>query len=143
MNVLSIIGLALLCLLSPADSLQTNGKQIPTYPRQKQIMDVSKITNATVKQALQAWQGGDRETFLAYFTAKPTMTDDGSPRDFNDFVTHACGTEKYLSIDKVDNNGKDIYGRFQAGNWGTFNVFFKFHQNADGKFDRLDIGQAK
>ncbi|MNK11793.1 hypothetical protein D3C87_298410 [compost metagenome] len=36
-----------------------------------------------------------------------------------------------------------IKGNFKAGNWGTFPVFFNFHQNADGKFDRLDIGQAK
>lgn len=106
-------------------------------------MDYSTITNPTVKAALQAWQNGDSKTFLSFFTLDPKMTDDGHPRDFSDFVKHACGHEKYLSIDKVDNAGKDIYGRFHAGNWGTFNVFFKFHQNADGKFDRLDIGQAK
>ena len=53
------------------------------------------------------------------------------------------GEEKFLSIDKVENDGKDIYGNFKAGSWGTFKVFFKFHINEDGKFYQLDIGQAK
>ncbi len=42
----------------------------------------------------------------------------------------------------VEDEGKTVYGNFKAGQWGTFRVFFKFHQNADGKFEKLDIGQA-
>lgn len=79
-------------------------------------MDYSKITNTTVKSAIEAWQNGDSKTFLSYFTSNPQMTDDGNPRDFSDFVKSACGKEKYLTIDKVDNDGKSIYGNFHAGN---------------------------
>ncbi|MCT3897582.1 hypothetical protein HZQ13_05670 [Elizabethkingia anophelis] len=106
-------------------------------------MDTSKLTNEIVKQAFEAWQSGDSKTFLSFFTAEATMTDDGSPRNFQGFVKEACGIEIFLTIDTVGNDGKDIKGNFKAGHWGTFPVFFKFHQNADGKFDRLDIGQAK
>jgi len=105
-------------------------------------MDLSKITNTTVNAAMTAWQNGDSKMFLSHFTANPTMTDDGNPRDFQGFVKQACGEEKFLTIDSVENDGKGITGNFKAGKWGTFKVFFKFHQNADGKFDRLDIGQA-
>lgn len=106
-----------------------------------QTMDLSKITNPTVKEAMEALQNGDK-IWYSFFTENPVMTDDGNKIDFKNFFSKALGTEKFLTIDKVENDGKDIYGNFKAGNWGTFRVFFKFHQNADGKFDRLDIGQA-
>ncbi|GAA4161034.1 hypothetical protein GCM10022217_26050 [Chryseobacterium ginsenosidimutans] len=105
-------------------------------------MDTSKLTNEIVKKAFDAWQSGDSKTFLSFFIADTTMTDDGNPRNFQDFVKEACGKEVFLTIDTVGNEGKDIKGNFKAGNWGTFPVFFKFHQNADGKFEKLDIGKA-
>lgn len=119
----------------------SENKNITTKKTQDK-MDLSKITNPTVNAAMTAWQNGDSKTFLSYFTASPTMTDDGSPRSFQSFVKDACGEEKFLTIDSVENEGKDITGNFKAGKWGTFKVFFRFHLNADGKFDRLDIGQA-
>ncbi|MDP9962278.1 hypothetical protein [Chryseobacterium lathyri] len=78
----------------------------------------------------------------SYFTADATMTDDGNLRNFQSFVKEACGKEVFLTIDTVTNGGKDLKGNFKAGQWGTFPVFFHFHENPDGKFDRLDIGQA-
>jgi len=117
--------------------------QKTTTIKKVQKMDTSKLTNETVKNAFEAWQAGDSKTFLSYFTADATMTDDGNPRNFQGFVKEACGKEIFLTIDTVGNDGKDVKGNFKAGQWGTFPVFFKFHQNADGKFDRLDIGQFK
>lgn len=105
-------------------------------------MDVIKITNEKVKQAIQALQSVDK-SWYTFFTENPAMTDDGNDVDFKSFFAKALGNEKFLSIDKVENDGKDVYGNFKAGQWGTFKVFFKFHQNEEGKFDRLDIGQAK
>ncbi|RZS75464.1 hypothetical protein EV199_1330 [Pseudobacter ginsenosidimutans] len=105
-------------------------------------MDLSKITNEKVKQAIEALQSGDKGWYL-FFTESPVMTDDGNTVDFKSFFAKALGNEKFLTIDKVENEGKDVYGNFKAGQWGTFKVFFKFHQNAEGKFNRLDIGQAK
>ncbi len=105
-------------------------------------MDLSKISDEAVKQAISALQKGDKVWFT-YFTDNPVMTDDGSRIDFKNFFEKALGTEHFMSIDKVENEGKDVYGNFKAGQWGSFKVFFKFHKNENGKFDRLDIGQAK
>lgn len=105
-------------------------------------MNLEKITNGNVKKAIEALQSGDK-SWYSYFTEDPTMTDDGNKIDFKNFFSGALGHEKFISIDKVENNGKDVYGNFQAGKWGTFKTFFKFHENSEGKFDRLDIGQAK
>ncbi|KMQ68559.1 hypothetical protein ACM39_08635 [Chryseobacterium sp. FH2] len=109
--------------------------------KNQQIMDLNKIKNENVKNALEALESGD-EIWYSYFTENPEMTDDGNKVDFKSFFAKALGNEKFLSIDRVENEGKDIYGNFKAGNWGTFMVFFKFHQSVGGKFDRLDIGQA-
>ncbi|PVD53146.1 hypothetical protein DC498_06385 [Terrimonas sp.] len=104
-------------------------------------MDMSKIKNEKVKQAIEALQSGDK-SWYSLFTENPVMTDDGNQVDFKNFFSKALGKEKFITIDKVENNGREVYGNFKAGQWGTFKVFFKFHQNAEGKFDRLDIGQA-
>lgn len=105
-------------------------------------MDYSKITNDQVRSALRALQAGD-QTWYSFFTETPDMTDDGAKVNFRHFFAKALGDEKFLTIDKVKNNGKEIYGNFKAGRLGTFKVFFKFRQNAEGKFDCLDIGQAE
>ncbi|MBN9336980.1 MAG: hypothetical protein J0I88_03915, partial [Chryseobacterium sp.] len=86
-----------------------------TLKKTQQTMDLSKITNPTVNAAMTAWQNGDSKTFLSYFTANPTMTDDGNPRGFQAFIKEACGEEKFLTIDSVENDGKDITGNFKAG----------------------------
>lgn len=138
--------LILLCLSLTACSQQQNSspkskKTIEQNYKNKQIMDLSKITNPTVRQAMEALQNGDK-SWYSNFTENPVMTDDGNTVDFKNFFSKALENEKFLTIDKVENDGKDIYGNFKAGNWGTFRVFFKFYQNTDGKFDRLDIGQG-
>jgi len=105
-------------------------------------MDLDKLTNTTVKAAVQALQNGDRGAWLAQFTPDAELYDDGQKRDFMSFVDSAIGEERFTSIDKVENNGKDVYGHFQTEKWGEFDTYFKFHINTKGKIDRLDIGQV-
>lgn len=107
-------------------------------------MEYSNISNEKVKKAIEALQANDKKTWYSYFTTDAIFTDDGRTLSFKTFFDNAFEQkEKFLAIDKVENEGKDIYGKFYAGQWGTFRVYFKFHFNADGKIDRLDIGQAK
>ena len=109
----------------------------------KNAMDLTKISNEKVQKAIDALQQNDKKAWYSYFTANATFTDDGRTLDFKGFFENAFAKkEKFLEISKIEDNGKHITGKFYAGQWGTFNVFFKFHQDADGKFSRLDIGQA-
>lgn len=119
---------------------QTTSPKTSTTSKNK--MDTSKLINSIVKQAFDAWQKGDSKTFLSYFTADAKLYDDGNARDFSKFVNDACGHERFTSIDKVENNGLNITGHFHTESWGDFTTYFKFHINAEGKIDRLDIGQA-
>jgi len=106
-------------------------------------MDLSNLSNETVKKAIEALQANDKNAWYSYFTENTVFTDDGRTLNFKSFFDNAFDKkEKFLNIDHIENNGQDIYGNFNAGQWGTFRVYFKFRQNTQGKFDRLDIGQA-
>lgn len=127
-----------------AELTTTEKNNSQTINNKSEIMDLSKISNETVKKAIEALGNNDLEAWNAFFTDDVVFTDDGNKLDFKSFFENAFQhKEKFLSIDKVENDGKDITGNFFAGQWGTFRVFFKFHQQADGKFNRLDIGQTK
>ncbi|WP_286862234.1 MULTISPECIES: hypothetical protein [Sphingobacterium] len=122
---------------------QSKTQKSETTTKEKQKMDTNQLTNETVKAAFGAWQKGDSKTFLSYFATDAKLYDDGNPRNFQNFVKEACGRERFTSIEKVENEGKDITGNFHTESWGDFKTYFKFSINSDGKFDRLDIGQAK
>lgn len=114
-----------------------------TKTTKKIMIDTNKLTNETVKKAFEAWQNGDSKTFLSFFTDDAQLYDDGNPRNFQGFVKEACGHEKFTSIEKVENDGKNITGEFHTESWGNFKTYFNFTINKDGKVNRLDIGQAK
>ncbi|HEY9048958.1 MAG TPA: hypothetical protein VIN08_23825 [Ohtaekwangia sp.] len=105
-------------------------------------MNTDKLTNPIVKAAIDALQKGDKKTWLSLFTTDARLYDDGSPRDFKKFSSEALGHERFTSIDKIENNGLDVYGHFHSDQWGDFKTYFKFHINVDQKVSRLDIGQA-
>ncbi|MGE9310504.1 hypothetical protein ACLOAU_02605 [Niabella sp. CJ426] len=106
-------------------------------------MEFTKMSNTKVQAAIETWQKGDTVMWLSFFTADAKLLDDGHPRDFKKFSTEAIGHERFISIDRVENNGLDIYGSFHSDTWGDFKTYFKFRFNEDGKFHRLEIGQAK
>ncbi|MBO0355593.1 hypothetical protein J0656_16360 [Muricauda ruestringensis] len=103
-------------------------------------MDI--ITNETVRGAITALQDKDPKKWSSYFTTDAKMTDDGNPRNLWSFSRNAVGEEWFTEIHRVENDGKDIYGHLTTKQWGAFNVYFKFHVDADGKIYQLDIGQA-
>lgn len=140
MKTIPLILAVLLCLSLTACAQKNN------QPKKQQTttMDLSKITNTVAREAIEALQANDLKKWYSYFTADAIFTDDGRTLGLKSFFDNAFDKkEKFLSIDRIANEGKDIYGDFYAGQWGTFKVFFKFHINAEGKINRLDIGQGK
>ena len=121
-----------------------NVKNPASKNTKQHTMDVEQIQNETVKNAIQALQKNDFALWKSYFTDDVIFTDDGRTLNFKSFFENAFEKkEKFLSIDKVENDGKNIEGNFFAGQWGTFKVFFNFYLNNEGKIERLDIGQSK
>ncbi|TWV96191.1 hypothetical protein [Chitinophaga pinensis] len=105
-------------------------------------MNTDKLTNTTVRKAIDALQSADSKAWFALFTADAALYDDGNKMNFRSFFEKTFGHERFTSIDKVENNGLDLYGHFHSDQWGDFKTYFKFHINSDGKINRLDIGQA-
>ncbi|RNL52790.1 nuclear transport factor 2 family protein [Pedobacter jejuensis] len=105
-------------------------------------IDFSKLTNTKVKAAIDALQKGDAKAWFPLFAADVILYDDGNQMHFNNFFKKALGKEKFTSIDKVENNGLDVYGHFHSNQWGDFETNFKFQINKDGKISRLDISPS-
>jgi len=105
-------------------------------------MDTLLLTNPIVKQAIDALQIADKTTWFSLFTTAPELYDDGHKINFKTFFEKALGHEKFTSIDRIENKGLDIYGKFHSDQWGNFKTYFRFHINSAGKIERLDIGQA-
>jgi hypothetical protein len=110
--------------------------------KESEIMETKIIKNKIVKSAIEAWQKGDTKLWFSFFTNDIQLFDDGHIRDFNKFSIEAIKHERFTSIDKVEDNGLSIYGKFHSDTWGDFKTYFKFHLNKDGKIYQLEIGQA-
>ena len=108
------------------------------------IDNKEKLTNIIVRSAIEALEKGDSKTWLSLFTNDAELYDDGNRQDFTRFSNGAFskGHEHFTSIDKVENNGLDIYGRYHSDQWGDFKTYYKFHINIEGKITRLEVGQA-
>lgn len=105
-------------------------------------MSSAQLTNPTVKAALDALQKGDKAAWKALFTADAELFDDGNPRDLQKFTESALGHERFTKIERVENDGHNVYGQFHSDQWGDFRTYFKFHLTSDNKIKRLEIGQA-
>jgi len=105
-------------------------------------INLDALTNPTVKAAIEALQQGNIEAWKSLFTDDADLYDDGKPRDLEKFSATAIGSERFTSIDKVDNEGRDVYGNFHSDQWGDFKTYFKFQLTDDHKVKRLDIGQS-
>jgi hypothetical protein len=105
-------------------------------------MNTEKLTNPVIKQAINALQNGDKQAWFALFTADALLFDDGNKMNFKSFFEKALGHERFTSIDKVEQNGLHVYGKFHSDQWGNFKTYFKFTVDADGKISKLEIGQA-
>lgn len=123
----------ILCLLSSTIYAQTSNTS---------KMNTDKLTNPVVKKAVNALQFADKETWFSLFTDDAALYDDGTKMDLHTFFEKAVGHERFTSIDKVEDNGLSVYGKFHSDQWGDFKTYFKFHFGPAGKIDRLDIGQA-
>ena len=105
------------------------------------MLDLSLLTNATVRAAIEALQSGDAAAWSAAFAPRALLYDDGEPRSLEQFTRDALGHERFTHIERVGNHGLHIDGAFHSDQWGEFRTYFHFAVSADGKISRLDIGQ--
>ena len=97
-------------ILLLAGSLSACGQFYQKHSHRKITeMETNKISNKIVKAAIEAWQQGNSELWLSFFTDDAKLLDDGNSRNFKKFSTKTIGHERFTSIDKVEDNGTSIY----------------------------------
>jgi hypothetical protein len=94
------------------------------------------------RKAIDALQAGNKNAWFELFTTDAQLFDDGNKMDFKGFSESALGHERFIAIDKVENEGLSLYGKFHSDKWGDFKTYFKFHLDSSNKIERLEIGQA-
>ncbi|MBX3085736.1 MAG: hypothetical protein KF716_29130 [Anaerolineae bacterium] len=100
--------------------------------------------NPLVRAAIEAMNARNRQAWFSLFADDTVLTDDGSVRDFIQWSDSEFfgKTKAYLmSVDRVEDDGMTIYGRFHSDQWGEFDTFMKFKIQGD-KIRRLDVGQV-
>jgi len=107
------------------------------------MIDLAQIPNNLVREAISALQEGNKEKWFELFEDNATLFDDGRQISFRSFFQTAIGHERFTSIDKIENNGLNIFGHFHSDQWGDFKTFFKFGITGGRKINKLEIGQAK
>ncbi len=103
----------------------------------------AQIKNPTVRAAIEALNAQDRKAWDALFAPGATFADDGREGSLATFTNGAFGKgrERFTRIDKVENNGLDVFGQLHSDAWGDFKAYFKF-QVKDDKITRLEVGQS-
>lgn len=104
--------------------------------------DLDKIHHAVTRSLIEALQNGDVNTWQSLFANDAKLFDDGKPRDLRLFTKDALGHERFTSIDKVEDGGLSITGKFHTEKWGDFTTYFRLTVNDQNKITRLDIGQS-
>jgi len=105
-------------------------------------MTIARITNPTVKAAVDALQSGNRQEWASLFEPDAELFDDGHPGSLESFTRDALGHERFVSIDRVENHSLELIGQFHSDKWGEFRTYFKFQLSPSGRIRRLDIGLA-
>lgn len=89
-NWFQLFTVAALCIaLASCGQNQSNRSQFSTNNNQLNNMDVSKITNESVKKAIEALQANDKNCWNSYFVNDAIFTDDGRTLDFKSFFDNA------------------------------------------------------
>jgi hypothetical protein len=102
-----------------------------------------KLTNPIVKAVIDALANGDPKAWFPLFTTDAELYDDGNKQDFVKWSNGVLKNhEHFTSIDRVDDNGLTLYGRYHSDQWGDFSTYFKVHLNKENKVIRLEVGQA-
>src|SRR5579871_5625704 len=92
-------------------------------------MTPDSLLDPRVKAALDAMKVRDRRAWFNLFTTEAILTDDGNAHDFAKWSdAELFGEDKgyLMSIDRVEDHGLTVYGKFHSDRWGEFETFMRF-----------------
>ena len=101
------------------------------------------LTTPLVQKGIIALNEQDAKTWYSLFNDDATFSDDGRTMDFKSWCDRELfGNSKcsVIRIDKVENDGLNVYCLFRSDNYGDFKTFMHFGTNGEN-FVSLDVGQ--
>jgi hypothetical protein len=108
-------------------------------------LDIHAIGQPIVRSAIEAMNSRNKKGWYELFSNKPELTDDENPQDSSEWSEReffGSSVDYLASIDKVEDGGLTIYGRFHSDQWGDFKTFMRFHVEND-KITKLEVGQTE
>src|SRR5258708_33723006 len=96
------------------------------------------LENPTVRKAIDALQNGDARSWLSLFVKNAILYDHGNAMAAGGFIEKSIGREYFTRIDKTEENGLSVFGVFHTGQWGDFQVCFRFRLIEGEKLSRLE-----
>jgi hypothetical protein len=95
-----------------------------------------------VQALIDAINAGDRAAFLAALGPNPTMTDDGTERNLEEWVDREIFTvHGHLTVESSTDDGRSLVARYRNDTWGEMRTRWRFTVE-DGKVTHFDTGQA-
>jgi hypothetical protein len=106
------------------------------------MIPIGELTDPIVRSVAAAINAGDREAFLAAFTAAPTMSDDGSERDFNDWIDREIfASNGHMEVESQSDDGRTLIARYRNDTYGEMRTSWTFVVDGD-RVSRFETGQA-
>jgi hypothetical protein len=106
------------------------------------MIPVDELSDPTVRSVVQAINAGDRAAFLAAFTDGATMSDDGSDRDFHDWIDREIFTAGgHMEVESESDDGRSLIARYRNDTYGEMRTTWRFVIDG-GRISRMETGQA-
>ncbi|MPZ61081.1 MAG: nuclear transport factor 2 family protein [Propionibacteriales bacterium] len=106
------------------------------------MIQITELSDATVRAVVTALNAGDKEEFLAAFTPDATMSDDGTDRDFEEWIDREIfSSGGHLEVESQSGDGRSLVARYRNDTWGEMRTSWMFTV-VDGKVSRMETGQA-
>lgn len=105
-------------------------------------IDSGVYLHPTVRTAIAALEAGDKLGWLTCFTAGAKLFDNGKRKNLFHFTRDNVGSMYFTTIERADNDGRDVYGLLRIRDEENVQAYFKFRMDAAAMCNRLDVGRV-
>jgi hypothetical protein len=104
------------------------------------MIPIEALADPIVRTVVTAINAGDRAAFLAAFTAHPTLSDDGSERNFHDWIDREIfSSGGHLEVESQSDDGRSLIARYRNDTYGEMRTSWTFVIEGD-KVSRVQTG---
>jgi hypothetical protein len=106
------------------------------------MIPIDELADSLVRTVVTAINAGDRPAFLAAFTTHPTLWDDGSERNFHDWIDREIfSSGGHMEVESQSDDGRSLIARYRNNTYGEMRTSWSFVIDS-GKISRVQTGQA-